>query len=484
MGPAPAIMLKLLSIFCAWLALRPANAQVGSSASQRDFAGGALQVTPGVRVGSPQFQADFKKFPSARVQVSLSRQFIIRDPPSANGFFPTLDLSAVPHLVRFEPTLLAVSCERIKKALLEVIEARDHWRGAVFLELHPARSVDETIVITSFLGDGEWTYCVDLPDTLQAARLVSAVVQVLLLEMANRNSGNCAELPAWLAEGLTRQIILSSDVDLVLESPKGGWSLNSLSWRKSNPLARAHDELRDLAPLTLAELSWPGPGQLDGEAGEAYRSSAQLFVYELLRLERGPACLRTFIERLPGHLNWQISLLDAFRSHFGGQLDLEKWWALQLVDFTGRDPSQTWPSGESWRKLDEIIRPPVQIRTKADELPLRAEVTLQTIVREWEYSRQSGILREKIQQLLLLRLKVSQDLVPLVDDYRRTLESYLRNKEKMSVTPMGRRPAVRGADGYTRDTVERLDWLDTRREALRAQPKPPRTDTAAIPSNN
>ncbi len=484
MDVAPAIMLKLLSIFCVWLALAPANAQVGSSASQRDFAGGALQVTPGVRVVSPQFQGDFKKFPSARVQVSLSRQFSIRDPMRADGFPPTLDLSATPHLVRFEPTLLAVSCERIKKALLEVIEARDQWRGAVFLELHPARSIDETIVITSFLGGGTWTYSVDLPDTLQAARLVSAMVQVLLLEMANRNSGNCAELPAWLAEGLTRQIILASDVDLVLEPPKGTWSLNSLSWRKSNPLARAHDELRDLTPLTLAELSWPRAEQLEGEAGEAYRSSAQLFVYELLRLTRGPACLRTFVERLPSHLNWQISFLEAFHSHFAGQLELEKWWALQLVDFTGRDPSQTWPSGESWQKLDEIIRPPVQIRTRADELPLRGEVTLQTIVREWEFSRQSRILREKIQQLLLLRLKVSQDLVPLVDGYRRTLESYLRNKEKMNVTPMGRMPTGRGMDGIARETVERLDLLDTRREALRANPKPPRTDTAAIPLNH
>ena len=200
-------------------------------------------------------------------------------------------------------------------------------------------------------------------------------------------------------------------------------------------------------------------------------------------LPRGPACLRAFVEELPRHLNWQISFLEAFHSHFASQLDLDKWWALQVVDFTGRDLSQTWPGDESWKKLDEIIRPPVQIRTEENELPLRTEVPLQTIIREWEFTRQTWILQEKIKQLFLLRLRVSQDLILLVDDYRRTLETYLRRKEKSNVTPMGRALAVRGTDGITRDALEQLDALDARRVELRLRPKPPKTDTAAFPAN-
>src|SRR5262249_46739851 len=119
------------------------------------------------------------------------------------------------HRVQLDPTLVAVSCERVKKVLLSELEARDRWRGRIYVDLHPARSPDEVITVTSFFRGGEWNYSMDLPSPLAASRLVSATVQVLLLEMADRNSTSSVEIPLWLAEGLTRQIIFSSDIDLV-----------------------------------------------------------------------------------------------------------------------------------------------------------------------------------------------------------------------------------------------------------------------------
>src|SRR5262249_49857305 len=150
------------------------------------------------------------------------------------------------------------------------------------------------------------------------------------LEMANRHAvERSAEVPAWLSLGLCRQILRNTGIDLVLEPPNqsesGGVSVNrqNRSEVKPNSLAQAHELLSNQPPLTLEKLNWPAASDLTGPAGESYRSSAQLFVYKLQRLDNGPACLRAFVDQLPGHLNWQIAFFDAFHDHFATQLELE-----------------------------------------------------------------------------------------------------------------------------------------------------------------
>ena len=239
----------------------------------------------------------------------------------------------------------------------------------------------------------------------------------------------------------------------------------NVDWRRANPLTIAHDELHESPPLTLEELSWPKAGQLEGKSGEIYRSSAQLFVHELLQFRDGRECLRAMVRELAQHLNWQISLREAFHSHFASQLEVEKWWALKLVEFTGRDLSQTWPSEVSRRKLEEIIHPTVEVRAEAKDLPLRTEMSLQTIIMEWDFSRQAGVLHERVQQLFLLRARVSQDVVNLVDDYRRALESYLKERGKEGFSVTGKQ-SLRGPDRTALETMRELDVLDIRREQL------------------
>ncbi|NJL18954.1 MAG: hypothetical protein HC901_01190 [Bdellovibrionaceae bacterium] len=72
---------------------------------------------------------------------------------------------------------------------------------------------------------------------------------------------------------------------------------------------------------------------------------------------------------------------------FPNQLAVEKWWTLQQVYFAGRDPLQLWTPEESWRRLDQALRTSVAIRGKLTELPVRADVSLQAIIREWELVR-------------------------------------------------------------------------------------------------
>jgi hypothetical protein len=220
-------------------------------------------------------------------------------------------------------------------------------------------------------------------------------------------------------------------------------------------------------------LSWPAEGQLDGPAGALYRSSAQLFLNRLLRLENGRACLRAMIETLPQYYNWQIAFQNAFRPHFHSLLDVEKWWALQVVQFTGRDLTETWTPAESWNKFEEILRSRVEVRASENDLPLHAEVSLQTIVREWERARQVEALQRKLNDLNLARLRVVPDLVPLLDDYRAVIQNFLQRRNESVVTMTFKKRQARILDRLAEEAIRQLDALDAVRAALRPVAPPP-----------
>jgi len=204
-----------------------------------------------------------------------------------------------------------------------------------------------------------------------------------------------------------------------------------------------------------------------------YRSSAQLFVHDLLNLRDGRASMQALLQELPQHLNWQISFLKAFHADFASQRELEKWWALDVVQFTGRDLAQTWPSDESWNKLDEVLHQTVQVRSGINSVPLRSQVTLETIIREWDVQRQKQFLREKSQQLAVLRLRVSQDLVYLVDDYRLALDHYLDKRDYGVYVPMAKSLYPPQLDAFARDILQRLAALEVRRAQMRPKPAAP-----------
>lgn len=245
-----------------------------------------------------------------------------------------------------------------------------------------------------------------------------------------------------------------------------------VSERWHDPLETARRTLRERPPLTLAELSWPADEDLNSPAGEAYRCSAQLFITELLRLKDGRACLRAMLAGLATCYNWQTAFLRAFHTHFERQVDLEKWWALQLVHFTGRDPSQTWSSEESWSKLDEILRTPVDVRQARNELPGRAEISLAAVIREWDFIRQGQTLRAKLRGLDFVRPRVSQDLVALVDDYRRWLTAYLDKRGHPGMILPASKIASPSAKSIVREALKQLSELESRREAIRPRPRP------------
>ena len=408
----------------------------------------------------------------------ISGQFIVTGAPSpAAGarLAGRPDVATNTDFVRLEPALLAISAERVKASLRRELDIDPNapWRGQIFLALHPAQSTDEDVAIVSERFAGNWNYQVRLPNVLPRTRFARAMTGVLLLEFANRNArARCAEIPPWLTDGLSRQLFAADWQEAILSSPAK--RVNGLpvsrtvtTERGLDPLAGARRILQNQTALTFEQLSWPTGAQLSGADGGAYRASAQLFVSELLGLKNGRAHLRAMLEALPDRYNWQMAFQTAFRENFPRPLDVEKWWALQIVGFAARGPGPMWTPAVSRAHLDEILSVPVEMRTASNVLPVHAQISLQAVIRNWDRARQVAMLQTKLRDLELAQLRMAAPLAVLTDGYRRALADYLGSGKRPSlVTRWIKHPFTASSKLTLEDTLKKLDALDARRRAI------------------
>jgi len=419
-------------------------------------------------------------FPAvARAQMPLPDSTTTRS--SASGQFVVISANAVPPsarppiaitnagFIRLEPALLAVSAERIKQTLWRRLGLAPSTprRGRIFLALHPATSPDENVAIISTRFAGVWNYRVELPDNLSRTRLTRALTGVVLLELANRdNSGDRApEIPSWLTEGLAYQL-LASGTEMIMSPPDklvNGMPENQITvvQRGVDAFAQARPILHDNPALTFEQLSWPDGAQLSGDDGGVYRASAQLFVSDLLELNDGAKNIRTMLQMLSRYYNWQTAFYAAFAGDFPQPVDLEKWWALQTVSFAARDAGPLWTPAVCHDKLDEILSVPVEMRSAPTNLPAHAAISLQAVIRNFDFDRQRIVLQAKLRDLQLAQWRMAPQFVALTDAYYRALASYLGGRN-------GGAPSKKNAA----ETVEKLDALDAQRRA---------TETAAQP---
>jgi hypothetical protein len=302
---------------------------------------------------------------------------------------------------------------------------------------------------------------------------------VLLLEFANRNArARCAEIPAWLTDGLSRQLFAADWQEAILSSPAkrvNGMPVSRTvtTERGLDPIAGTRRILRNEPALTFAQLSWPTGEQLSGTDGGVYRASAQLLVNELLALKNGRAHLRAMLEALPDCYNWQMAFQRAFRENFPRPLDVEKWWALQVVGFVARDPGPRWTPAVSRDQLDEILSVPVEMRVASNALPAHAQISLQAVIRNWDRARQAAILQTKLRDLELAQLRMAAPLAVLTDGYRRALADYLGSGKRPSlVTRWIKHPFASSSKTTVNDTLKKLDALDAQRRAIESAIKP------------
>lgn len=403
--------------------------------------------------------------PSTTAQVrSLSGQFVVFQAPTSM-IRPTLRAATNADWVVLEPTLVTISAERIKQAVWRELGINGSWQNQIAISLQPTFFVDQAVKIVPDCSLGVWNFRIAMPDQINRERYLRTLVQVILEELANRQnrSAQAVEIPAWLVEGLTRQLLSNQGPDLVLNTPRlkmNGVTFNPVvttDFRPVSRLEKAHKTLVGETPLTFEELCWPAPGQIEGAEGARYRACAQVFTYGLLRLPGGKDCMRNFVAALPYYLNWQMAFLQGFKPHFSRPLDVEKWWALQSTGFASRDLIQTWTLEESWNKLAATLVAPVDIFRNTNEMPMRADVKLQTIVSEWEPAKQEPVLRGKIDELSALRLRVAPELAGLATEHLQALETYLNQ------LGTGRRAPARAQ----RNLLKQLEIMEVRLAKMR-----------------
>ena len=373
---------------------------------------------------------------------SRSGQFVVSGLPATPRFIHHTISNQVDY-VRLDPAVLAVSCERIKERLLTELDLPDMWRGTVTVRIFAVRHDNEPVHFTSVrYGDG-WGYALEVPEWITRSRLVIAVAQAVLTELANRKSAeHAAELPVWLLEGLSAHL-MANNPDLVLEPATRTIRRRGVE----ESLARIRDALRARSALTLDQLSWPRH-----EADPLYTHCAHLFVHQLLQLRGGRRAMTDLIASLAEHYNWQTTFLAAFRPHFRRLVDVDKWWALTVAHVTGRNPMSLWPLAESLAQLDQILVTPVQVRAENSALPGTTPVSLQTIISEWDKRRQEPWLNQKISQLQALRLRSPPEAFELIDGYMLTLQNRLRKRMSKA------------------DAIRRLTQLDLQRQKVNPPP--------------
>ncbi|HEX5398203.1 MAG TPA: hypothetical protein VFY06_04070, partial [Verrucomicrobiae bacterium] len=220
--------------------------------------------------------------------------------------------------------------------------------------------------------------------------------------------------------------------------------------------------------LTFDQLSWPDDAELRGDDGGIYRANAQLLVSRLLALNDGAAHLCGMLQMLPRFYNWQTAFRAAFHTDFPQPLDVEKWWALQTTSFDTRESGPLWTPAVSRDKLNSILNVPVEIHSTATNLPVYATISLQSVIRNFEFKRQRAILEVKMRDLELAHWRMAPQFVALTDDYRRALAGYLGENSSADLAPprVHKRPAGPPSRRKVAEAIKKLDALDAQRRAL------------------
>jgi hypothetical protein len=370
--------------------------------------------------------------------------------------------------VQLEPSLLVVTCERLKSLFLLELGLNDQWQGSVNLMINPALDQEKRPRLTAIYRPDGWSYNLELPKTITTRLLVRALIDTLFLEMANRNAGSqCAEIPFWLVEGMSAQLQSFNLPTFVLQSGEQ-MSGNRVKLRG---LETVRAQLRQHAPLTFQELSWPTDADVDGDASELYRSCAQLFLEQLLQFKDGSRLLNEMLRQLPDHLNWQTAFLSAFHPHFQQLLDVEKWWGLSYVNFTRGDLAEPLAPDHCSKELQDALDVPVQMHFAAENMPAEAKLTLQEVITKWSPADATLVLERSTGQLKILAFRAPPGYRPLIDQYIRVLAGYLSasGDRRLDWTLGNHHPSVLSL--LQSDTARELDSLDKERSALRVTGK-------------
>jgi hypothetical protein len=125
-----------------------------------------------------------------------------------------------------------------------------------------------------------------------------------------------------------------------------------------------------------------------------------------------------------------------------------------------------WTATESWKRLEEILRAPVQLHADSNALPARSVVSLQTALEEWEVTPLRALFTAKVRELDALQVRLHLSVVPLAGQYREVLAAHLIAPDRSRTDPGPRSAPAFSLRALNRDTARHLNLLDTRRTQL------------------
>ena len=357
------------------------------------------------------------------VLTSASKQFTVRGKPQRSAFAT----SAKDDQIYLSPAVLVVSCERIKETVAKELGWVEPWRGSIFVNVHPLRFDNERPELQAFRTTDGWRYRLEVPDQISRTRLIESIVEALLVEFADRAATEqSVELPPWLAEGLAAHLMAGALSGLALQPNATNVRHNP----RNDPVGPLRAKVLEYGALSVDQLNWPEFDWDDRRATETYHQSAHLFVREILRLPGGPDFISATLGYLPQHLNWQSAFLRGFEARFHRMVDVEKWWALQLAGLKTHDTRIAWSVTEAQHRLEEVLYTSMEVRLGPNELPHVTPVALQTVINDWDFQQQVPLLRNKIIQLSLMRMRLPGELGNVSDSYRSVIEKYLQGRSK------------------------------------------------------
>ncbi len=397
-------------------------------------------------------------------RLSLSQQFIVHGLPIDQplGIQP----SGGGQRIQLEPATTVVSCERIKQAVLRELQLPDAWKGKIYVRLHVKVTDDEVASLEAVSYLDGWVYHVSLPDQMDRRRFFKTMVQVILLEIANRGAREISsELPPWMGEGLAAYLEAKGELGFLVEP----FSRHQEVQRYDGAVKALKEQLRNRPALTLDQLNWPSGELADPVEYAHYRSCAQLFVSELLRLEGGPSNLGQMLTGLPRHLNWQTGFLEAFQPRFSRLVDLDKWWTVTVAHFIGRDQANELPAAVALSQLSDLLSVPLDVHLPTGELPNATRASLQQLISSWEPVRLDPVLSKRIVQLQALQWRSPQGPAVLASEYRQVLADYLSQRNAAGGGGHSKTTLLPNAKIAMKKVIQQLDQLDQRRERMEAQ---------------
>ena len=397
---------------------------------------------------------------------SLSGQFMAYGPISPKRRGSILDANADTILIA--PDHVVVTAGRVRNALLRQLGLPAMLGSKLMMRLNPAMSHRAIVPVVTDRHINGYTYELTLPSEIESDKLVRALVQVTLLDFANRKPQlRDTEIPLWMTVGFTQVLLAQPDLVLVLSQPEQGGNEMAMeevvkNLRRHDSLAGVRARLRGRRAFDFSEIAMPSPAHLRGENWRDFQACSHLLVDRLLAVRAGGVRLQNMIRQLPDNMNWQTSFLKVYSDFFTDMLGVEKWWAVTIVQLTGQSQYQNWTLSEAVEKLENLLKLPAEVRLNDADSPLEAEVTLQQAIRGWDFAVQKQTLEMKINQLLIARIKMPRQLLPFVNEYGRILHSYVAIRQRIESFKPRRGQARPRIASMVDEAVRQLDSVDRR----------------------